>query len=29
VELKGDYGEGAKCPNPEYANDPKPSTCGT
>jgi hypothetical protein len=27
VELKGDYGAGAKCPNPAYATDPKPSTC--
>jgi ABC-type branched-subunit amino acid transport system substrate-binding protein len=25
--LKGDYGTGAKCPNPAYADDPKPSTC--
>jgi hypothetical protein len=27
VKLKGDYGTGAKCPNPAYASDPKPSTC--
>jgi ABC-type branched-subunit amino acid transport system substrate-binding protein len=25
--LKGDYGTGAKCPNPAYATDPKPSNC--
>jgi Periplasmic binding protein len=25
--LTGDYGTGAKCPNPAYATDPKPSTC--
>jgi hypothetical protein len=25
--LHGDYGTGAKCPNPAYADDPKPSTC--
>ncbi len=29
VELKGNYGAGAKCPNPAYKSDPKPSTCGT
>jgi ABC-type branched-subunit amino acid transport system substrate-binding protein len=29
VKLKGDYGTGAKCPNPKYATDPKPSNCGT
>jgi hypothetical protein len=28
VTLKGDYGEGARCPNPAYADDPKPSNCG-
>jgi ABC-type branched-subunit amino acid transport system substrate-binding protein len=27
VTLKGNYGEGAKCPNPAYATDPKPSNC--
>jgi ABC-type branched-subunit amino acid transport system substrate-binding protein len=27
VQLHGDYGTGAKCPNPAYADDPKPSTC--
>jgi len=27
--LKGNYGAGTKCPNPKYANDPKPSNCGT
>jgi ABC-type branched-subunit amino acid transport system substrate-binding protein len=27
VALKGNYGEGAKCPNPAYASDPKPSNC--
>ncbi|MGH8977395.1 MAG: hypothetical protein ACRDV7_04910, partial [Acidimicrobiia bacterium] len=25
--LTGDYGTGAKCPNPAYANDPKPTNC--
>jgi ABC-type branched-subunit amino acid transport system substrate-binding protein len=25
--LKGNYGTGAKCPNPAYATDPKPSNC--
>ena len=25
--LEGDYGTGAKCPNPAYADDPKPSNC--
>jgi ABC-type branched-subunit amino acid transport system substrate-binding protein len=29
VTLKGNYGQGAKCPNPKYATDPKPSNCGT
>jgi ABC-type branched-subunit amino acid transport system substrate-binding protein len=29
ITLEGNYGEGARCPNPEYADDPKPSTCGT
>ena len=27
IELEGDYGEGIKCANPAYADDPKPSTC--
>ena len=27
IALTGDYGQGAKCPNPAYADDPKPSTC--
>jgi hypothetical protein len=27
TELTGDYGTGAKCPNPAYADDPKPSNC--
>jgi len=27
VQLKGNYGTGAKCPNKAYATDPKPSTC--
>lgn len=27
LELTGDYGTGAKCPNPAYADDPKPSNC--
>jgi hypothetical protein len=26
-KVKKDYGSGAKCPNPAYASDPKPSTC--
>jgi hypothetical protein len=25
--LEGDYGEGAKCPNPAFADDPQPSNC--
>lgn len=25
--LEGNYGTGAKCPNPAYATDPKPSNC--
>jgi ABC-type branched-subunit amino acid transport system substrate-binding protein len=25
--LHGDYGQGAKCPNPAFADDPKPSKC--
>ncbi len=25
--LTGDYGTGARCPNPAYADDPKPSNC--
>jgi hypothetical protein len=25
--LKGDYGQGAKCPNPAFADDPRPSNC--
>jgi ABC-type branched-subunit amino acid transport system substrate-binding protein len=25
--LEGDYGTGARCPNPAYASDPKPSNC--
>jgi len=29
VELKGDYGSGARCPNPAFADDPKPSNCAT
>jgi ABC-type branched-subunit amino acid transport system substrate-binding protein len=28
VTLKNNYGEGTKCPNPAFASDPKPSTCG-
>jgi ABC-type branched-subunit amino acid transport system substrate-binding protein len=28
VPLKKNYGAGAKCPNPAYKSDPKPSTCG-
>jgi hypothetical protein len=27
IELTGDYGEGARCPNPAYREDPKPSNC--
>jgi hypothetical protein len=27
IELTGDYGTGATCPNPAYADDPKPSNC--
>ena len=27
AKLTGDYGTGAKCPNPAYASDPKPSNC--
>jgi hypothetical protein len=27
TELTGDYGTGAKCPNPAFADDPKPSNC--
>lgn len=27
IALTGDYGEGAECPNPAYASDPKPSNC--
>ncbi len=27
IELHGDYGEGTKCANPAYADEPKPSTC--
>jgi hypothetical protein len=27
ADLTGDYGTGAKCPNPAYASDPKPSNC--
>jgi Periplasmic binding protein len=27
LELTGDYGVGAKCPNPAYATDPRPSNC--
>ncbi len=29
TELTGDYGQGAKCKNPAYADDPKPSNCGS
>jgi ABC-type branched-subunit amino acid transport system substrate-binding protein len=29
LAIKGDYGSGAKCPNPAYASDPKPSNCGS
>ncbi|HEY3832147.1 MAG TPA: ABC transporter substrate-binding protein [Acidimicrobiia bacterium] len=28
VVLKRNYGTGARCPNPVYRSDPKPSTCG-
>jgi Periplasmic binding protein len=27
ITLTGDYGTGAKCPNPAFADDPKPSNC--
>ena len=27
VALHGDYGTGEKCPNPDFATDPKPSSC--
>ncbi len=27
LALTGDYGEGAKCENPAFADDPKPSAC--
>jgi ABC-type branched-subunit amino acid transport system substrate-binding protein len=27
LELDGDYGDGAKCPNTAYVDDPKPSNC--
>lgn len=27
IDLKGDYGTGAKCPNPNFADDPRPSNC--
>jgi ABC-type branched-subunit amino acid transport system substrate-binding protein len=27
VSLKGNYGQGEKCPNPKFATDPKPSNC--
>jgi len=27
VDLHGDYGDGAECENPAFADDPKPSTC--
>lgn len=27
VDLTGDYGTGATCPNPAHATDPKPSNC--
>lgn len=27
VELRGDFGEGTKCENPAFADDPKPSNC--
>jgi ABC-type branched-subunit amino acid transport system substrate-binding protein len=27
AKLTGNYGTGAKCPNPAYATDPKPSNC--
>ncbi|MCZ7537027.1 MAG: ABC transporter substrate-binding protein [Acidimicrobiia bacterium] len=27
LALTGDYGEGAKCENPAFADDPKPSNC--
>ncbi len=28
VTLRHDYGHGARCPNPAYRDNPKPSTCG-
>jgi ABC-type branched-subunit amino acid transport system substrate-binding protein len=28
IELSGDYGEGTKCKNPDFATDPTPSNCG-
>lgn len=27
IDLEGDFGEGAKCENPAFATDPKPSNC--
>lgn len=27
IDTPGDEGDGVKCPNPEFATDPKPSTC--
>lgn len=27
VDLRGDYGEGVRCANPAFADDPKPSNC--
>ncbi len=27
MDLHGDYGDGAKCENPAFADDPKPSNC--
>jgi len=27
LTLTGDYGDGARCPNPAFADDPKPSNC--
>ena len=29
MEMQGDYGEGAKCENPAFADDPKPSRCAS
>lgn len=29
LPLTGNYGEGAECPNPAYADDPKPSNCAS